>query len=600
MSQLQRVILSARRRLWVSRWLNQFSFAAAIAAGIFALLVLVERSFAAPIPLMLCGAGLAFLTLLASLVWLSLTKETELEAAARLDEAAGLRERISSAWHFRTVDDPFARAVVGDAEHLSRGLSTKSHLRLQSPRPLGWTMTALVVCAAMFLVPHGWLAQSTAKVADAPAELEQTQIAVEREMEELKQLAEKTPALREFSEELNQLDKEAGGDVKRPIDVRHEAVKKIDRLSDALKEKREGLKQEAAQEMRRLLRRVPGPEDKQADTEKMAQALRQGDYKSAKEELKALKEKLAKLEAQDGEKEKEQVEQLRKQLDELGKQIEKAAEAQKEEQKLQQQLGMDDKAMERLVEQLKKGDLEQARKELEKSGLTPEQAQKMAEKMQQRQQAGELAKKLAQAMKGAAQSGEQSADASASESLQMAEAQLSELEMMDQQMAELDAAMASLDEARESLDKPCSSCKGTGKQGQSSCSKCQGKGMGEKPGRGGMGKRAGQGEGGLAPEEATDVDFKKEKQKVTSGKGAIIGQVLVDGEQVKGDANPQLGEIASAAERDASDRINRDRVPRQYQKAVKGYFSTMREAMGGKETPVVEPPAKHGDAPATP
>jgi len=80
----------------------------------------------------------------------------------------------------------------------------------------------------------------------------------------------------------------------------------------------------------------------------------------------------------------------------------------------------------------------------------------------------------------------------------------------------------------------------------------------------------------LAPEEQTPVDFKTERAKVHTGKGAIIGQFLVDGEQAKGEVSTVLAEVATAAERDASDRINRDRVPRQYQKAVKAYFSTMK------------------------
>jgi hypothetical protein len=578
MTQLQRVVRSTQRRLWMRRWLHQITISVAIAAAALASVSFIQRGFALHFPMTLLTVCLCGLACLGSVIWLSLTRESEVQAAAQLDEAAGLRERISTAWFARGTSDPFAQAVVADAEHVSAGLSTRAHMRLKSPRPLGWAVAAVLACALTLLVPHGWLKRSNARMADSNQELLQTQVAVKREMESLKQLAEKSPALREFSEDLEQLDQEAGGEVKRPIDVRHEAVKKIDRLSDALKQKQEALRQEAAQEMRRLLRRVTGPEDKQAETEQLAQSLRQGDFKAAREELNAIKEKLAKLESEG---DKEKVESLQKQLDELGKQIERAAEAQQEDKKLQQQLGIDDKTMQRLVEQLRKGDVDQARKELEKRGLTPEQAQKMADAMKQRQEAGDLAKKLGQAMKGSPQPGDPSAGVT-TESLEMAEAQLSDLEMLDQQMSELDAALASLDQSRQSLDKPCSACKGTGKQGSSACSKCQGGGKGDRPGQGGMGKRAGQGEGGLAPEEATDVDFNKEKQKVASGKGSIIGQVLVEGDQIKGDLNPAWGETAIAAERDATDRINRDRVPRQYQRAVRNYFATMREKTDGE------------------
>jgi hypothetical protein len=91
--------------------------------------------------------------------------------------------------------------------------------------------------------------------------------------------------------------------------------------------------------------------------------------------------------------------------------------------------------------------------------------------------------------------------------------------------------------------------------------------------------RLGQGRGGLAPEEQTAMGFKTERGKVHTGKGAIIGQFLVDGQQVKGEVSTDFAEVISAAERDASDRINRNRVPRQYHKAVKDYFSNVQRSM---------------------
>jgi hypothetical protein len=95
-----------------------------------------------------------------------------------------------------------------------------------------------------------------------------------------------------------------------------------------------------------------------------------------------------------------------------------------------------------------------------------------------------------------------------------------------------------------------------------------------------MGKM-GQGRGGLAPEEDAAVGFKIQRGKVHTGKGAIIGQFLVDGEQVKGDVSPEFAEIVTAAERDASDAVSRDRIPRQYQEAVKEYFSDVKDMVQG-------------------
>lgn len=103
----------------------------------------------------------------------------------------------------------------------------------------------------------------------------------------------------------------------------------------------------------------------------------------------------------------------------------------------------------------------------------------------------------------------------------------------------------------------------------------------------------GQGRGGLAPEQQTKINFKTERGKVHTGKGAIIGQFLVDGEQLKGDVSVDLVDLVSAAERDASDRISRDRIPRQYQKAVKAYFSSVRRSL--KEGATKDGDRKSGD-----
>ena len=107
-----------------------------------------------------------------------------------------------------------------------------------------------------------------------------------------------------------------------------------------------------------------------------------------------------------------------------------------------------------------------------------------------------------------------------------------------------------------------------------SCGKCNG--------RGGQGGR-GQGRGGLAPEEKTAVGFKTERTKVKTTKGAIIGEFLIDGEQVRGEVSSTLRETVIAAEREASDLIHRDRIPRQYHKAIKGYFSNLKGSGGASK-----------------
>ncbi|MBI1827491.1 MAG: hypothetical protein HY287_05450 [Planctomycetes bacterium] len=116
-------------------------------------------------------------------------------------------------------------------------------------------------------------------------------------------------------------------------------------------------------------------------------------------------------------------------------------------------------------------------------------------------------------------------------------------------------------------------------RGGQPCDQCKGSGSG------GMGTNMARGRGGVAQTEQTDTSFKTEHGKVQTTKGAIVGQFLVDGEQVRGETSKPLAEAVTAAERDASDLIYRDRIPRQYHKAIKNYFSTMQKSLGSKAKP---------------
>ena len=113
-----------------------------------------------------------------------------------------------------------------------------------------------------------------------------------------------------------------------------------------------------------------------------------------------------------------------------------------------------------------------------------------------------------------------------------------------------------------------------------------------------MGTDPAQGRGGRAEQEASNVAFKTERQKVHTGKGAIVGQLVFEGEQIPGEASSELSRTVAAAEREASDLIHRDRVPRQYQKAVRSYFSKIKKDLKSSTDADPESPEEKGpDAP---
>ncbi|MCO6438756.1 MAG: hypothetical protein J5J06_16805 [Phycisphaerae bacterium] len=578
MSPLDQRIRAAQRRLWLSRWLQLISFCVAIGGLTFAAFIAVQRGLewaVSPAPVFGVVAGAA---LIASLIMLWVRRESRLEAAARLDEAAGLRERISTATYFDGADDPFARAVVVDAEKVSNALSVRRHLRLAVPRSLGWAGCSVLVALLAFLLPLGWLRSESAEAAaDRQVEVQETNLQIRKKMDEIRKLADETPALAEFRDDLEKPEKPEASSPQTPSGIRHEAVKKIDRMEDLLKQKRTEAEQEGVQGLKKMLRRLNPPKSEEAATQKLAKSLQQGDFQAAKEELQKLREQLATLKSPE---QRAAAEQMTKQIEEVAKQLEELSKNKSLEQKLTQ-AGVKEEDLKRMLENLRKEDIDQLKNQLEKEGWTQEQIEQMAQQLKEQQTAGAMAQKLAQALKSGAAGAGQSGDAMAG--MSQAEQMLSDLEMAEMEMAQMEAALAQLQNARSQLG--CKSCGGKG------CSQCGGSDQGKGPG---MGRKPGQGRGGIAPEEVTDVGFKIEKGKVHTGQGAIIGQTLVEGEQIAGEAAASPQEVIAAAERDASDRINRDRIPRQYHKAIREYFSTKPDA----GQPATAPgPAQEPDSP---
>ncbi len=570
MTQIERRIRTTQRRLSWNRWFNTASWCFAMGGGLFALVVLVQRLFDMSWPLFPIAQGLGAFAIISSIIWAVLKRDDAESAAAELDQAAGLKERLSSGHFCLGQEDPFKQAVVYDAERISSALSVRSHIPLRFPRPFGWTAGSILLAAMMFLITPGLLKSTEAMEGKPEEKVEQTEVAVKRRLDKVRELAEQNPVFEDIVKDLDKPDTQSGGQLKKAGQIRHEAIKKIDRLEDAVKQKRRSADYEAVKRMRKMFRRLKQPKSSDAPTQKLTKALNNGDFQAAKEEIKSLREQLATLKA-DGD--KAMVKKISKQLDDLAKQLEKLAVDKNLAKKLEQ-AGVKKEDLKRMLENLSKKDLDQLKKQLQEKGWNQKQIQKLAKKLQQQQKAGSLAKKLANAMKNGGQSGAPGQSGQSMSGLSQAGEMLSELEMLDSEMQQLDSVMAGLNESKNALDKPCGQCNGTGKSGGRSCSSCGGKGSGG-PGRG-MGKM-GQGRGGLAPEQETNVAFKVERGKVHTGQGAIIGQILIDGEQVKGDVDTSLERVISAAERDASDRISRDRVPRQYQKAVRKYFSNMQE-----------------------
>ena len=281
--------------------------------------------------------------------------------------------------------------------------------------------------------------------------MQTTKVAVKRQFDVLRDIAEATPTLEELKTELKLIDPKAGGKLQTSSDVRHEASKKIDDLSDLVKQKQARNEYAATKEMRKMLRGLKPPQGADTPTRKLAKALADGDFKTAREEIKALKEQLATLKSS---KDKKMAEKISRQLDDLARQLDRIAVDPKLLEKLQK-LGLDPKDAKRLLERLSKKDLDQLKKMLEKKGLSAKQIEKLAKQLQKGQGASNMAKKLAGAMKNASEAAAAGQMGNSIGALSLAAEQLSELEQLEQEMAQLESAATALDDAQANLDQPC-------------------------------------------------------------------------------------------------------------------------------------------------
>lgn len=451
---LHQHIREAQRRLWLNQFVGRLAITISFGALLFSASWAVLRLFDLPWPLGWVATGLAVASFVLAFVWSLATREDALSAGACLDQVAGLRERISSAQYCRPGEDAFGDAVLADAERAVQGLRVSRLIRLSAPPQWGWAVASLLLLAMPLLIPLGMLKPAEVKAnEEKKASAESTRVAVKHEMEQLRELVGKTPALEDVKPKEEDLD--LGGVTKEqsPADIRHEALKKIDRYEDAIKQKKNSERYDSLSDARKMLRAVKPPDSQEAATQKLAQALQQGDFKTAREEIEKLQEQLATLKSEE---DKEMVQKIGQQLDELSKQLDKVA----NEEQLAKQLeeaGIKKEDVEKMLERLSKKDLEQLQKKLEESGLSKEKAEQLAKQLQKKQEAKSMAGKMAQGLKGSAQQAKAGQAENAAAKLSQASEQLSELEQLEQEMSQLDAAASAMAQAKKDIEQQCPS-----------------------------------------------------------------------------------------------------------------------------------------------
>lgn len=606
MNELERKVRDVRRRLVLGRALCAWGACLSIACILWGMLLLSDRLLGLELPLAYLAAGGLLVSLIVALVIAAHDAVDRVAAATAIDLAAGLRERVSTSLALSPADDDaFARAVRADALSVVRGVTTRRAAPVRWTRSLSRGSAALFSAALLTLVPEYDLlgrkeARAAAEAQTVAAQQVQAVVAEQASAMARSAALSNDADLQARLKELSALaHPEPGKDADA---VRRDAVKKMDRLEDALREKSEAERFKAMEEMRKRLSRMVDPRERKTQpSSSLLQNLASGDMQRARKAVEALREQLAKR-VREGKLNPADAEKARKQLDDLARKLEQTANQEQTRRELAN-MGLSDRDQERILSALSKKDprqQEQLAKELAQRlkdrGLTEEQVRRMLNKMAAREQANQSLREMSKCASGACNKLAQGDAAAALSELSTMAGMLGEAEQLEQQLNEIEAQLASLDEGREKLnqqagssaDGKCSQCNGAGflKNGKV-CSGCNGTGQcrGGPGGKGGL--KAGRGPGGSPMGEPTDTTaegYANRKAALKVGPGAtVISQQIVPDMPMSGRSRVELQEAARAAENRATDALKRDRIPRAYRKGVKNYFERLGQTLDSTE-----------------
>ncbi|HEY1068592.1 MAG TPA: hypothetical protein VGE52_20880, partial [Pirellulales bacterium] len=462
-------------------------------------------------------------------------------AAVELDKRCGLRERVSSALALSPVESesPMGKALLQDAAVRVKRVDVGDKFRVafQAKNLLPLVPLAAGVLLA-FIVPPASEAKAPSQATTAkidPKALE----ALDKERIEMRKRAEqaKQQGLTDAEELFKKLEQQLNEAQSKTPKDKQDAMVKLNKLAEEIEQRKNavGTSEETKQQLDRLKEAGEGP------AKKLAEALKDGNFEKAKDELKKLAEQMAK-----GEMNAEQQKKAAEQIAKMQEKLNQMAQGQKD---LKKQLEK------QLQEARQNGQQAQAEQMMQ-------QLQKMAEQNPQMEKLKDLADKL-----GECQECMKNGDAKAAQDkLAAAEDALKQLAADQKEMEMLQEALDKLAEAKDEMrggnkmqgDKP-----GDGK----------GKGKGDKPGDG-MGEGRGQGD---RPEDKGNTRTVDSSVKQQTGKGSAVVINNVDGPNVRGQVITAVQEAVEAGSSREADPTADLRLPGPYREQAKDYFDRLRE-----------------------
>ena len=495
------------------------------------------------------GGGLAAGLLMAS-IWTWLIRRSRLDAAIEIDRRYGLKERVSSTLSLSSdeLTTDIGQALMTDAVRRVERIDVREQFKVSPTWRFLLPVLPVIALIGLSLLPNATMKKAEAsneQTAEIKKQIKVATVKLQEKIRDSQKKAEElglkdTDILKEINKELDKLANKETAD-------RKEALLKINDLAKEIEKRKQELG--GAEKLKQQLDKLKDVEKGPAD--KMAEAMKEGDFGKAKEEMQKLKEDL-----KAGKLSKEDQEKLANQMEQLKERIQQAMQDKKEaEQKLQ----------EKIEQKLAEGKVGEAAK------LQQQLDQMQQNAAQQEQMMQQLAEKLgqaAQAMK----------EGDANQAMEQLDKLAKEMEGMQEQLDQienLDELLDQLADAKEAMK--CQNCQGQG------CAECEGnkdgdgKGKGKNKGKnGGKGLGEGQGEGDR-PEEQTDKKFYDTRVAADPKPGESVRIGNAGGPNKAGktlEAVKQEIQAALAKEPDALEDVT---LPRDQRENAKQYFDKIRK-----------------------
>ena len=433
---------------------------------------------------------------------------------------------------------PVGEALLSDAALKAERIEVPEHFPIRTAPQTPWVALPFLACIALFWVPDAELPAIENLLGTTSERLtnikNQTKpilaiIKKRREDAEEKGLQEAADEFKKIEKKLEDFQKSSTVDSKKMLSDFNEIKKEIERKKESM-----GGSDSLKKALDNLKNIDKGP------AEKVADALKDGNFEKAGDELEKMLNQM-----KSGNMTDDQKKQLASQLDQMQKAIAKAQDQEKQ---------AIEEAKKELVKAQNSGDLEKVAK-----------LQKKVEQMEANAKKSKAMDAAKASMQKAQKAMEVGDEKTAQEALENLKEELGELAEDQESLQEMEDMMADLQNAKKSSG--CSECNGAG------CAKC-------KTDKEGKDKKNAKGEGRGAGEREEKEDGVKNfdsqvREQMRKGETTFGGKV--GGPNRKGVTREQVRDAVLSSKPDDPDAIENMSLPKAQRDQQRDYFNSLRD-----------------------